>query len=375
MALNRFSSLGEIMPAGDNKFSGYTTNAKNVYKGVFGDSLCFPIDLGSSPGGTHYTVFYINELLGGKYSDSISTRLSKDSPVMMQSGGTNFFAQESKIVGKENELKTGSQKNSKDSTIDQTSEKKVSAISSQYARTTVCIALPIPEILNTQLDTAWNTFDASSLMDVLSVGNDVAQQYKDSGYTSAAARGAGAIFERGISELGRQIIGRENEALRSKRIRNPRKEMLFDNILHRRFSFQWTFYPRTPEESKAVWDIIQMFKYHQLPEYDEKTSGFFIKFPNTFDIEFHSNGKRNDWIPKSSTCALQRMDINYTPGGSYAFFKEMNEGKNMPQGSAPVGVTIALEFAELEQLYRNRIDSKGDYTFNQNDKGPRGGTF
>lgn len=356
MASDRFMSLKELTAnSKEGTFGGYTTNAKMLYGGVFGESLYFPSELGTRTA-NHYMVFFINELMGGKYKDRVASRLSSDSPVFYQKNSTS----NAKLIND----------------ISKASGKVLGVEAPTYKRTAVCIALPVPDVLNTAIDAQWCAVDAS-LMNIAAFGNDMASVYDKDGAWAAIKQAVSRGVQKGATKFAANLLGDSGNQV-TKSSNNTRKEVMFDSMMPRRFSFQWTFYPKSAEESKSVWDIIQMFKYHMTAEYDESTSGLFIDFPNTFDIEIHSNGKRNNWLPKTSTCALTRLDINYTPGGSFAFFEEIANGKNYPDGAAPVGITIAAEFAEIEVLYRNRLDPEGDYSFGNGaayKQRPDGGTF
>lgn len=330
---NRFTSLKDITKTSSQRTSGYTTNPSSLYGGVFGDSLAFPEQLGN-PDSNHYMIFFINELQGGKYSKETTKRLSVDSPVFYQANSTSNAS----IINK--------------ATPD---NKLLGVLVPKYERTAVCIALPVPEVLNTRHESSWQQ-DEAPLLNLLALGQDVLNTAKDKGVWEALTDIASRKMQKGVSKLAANMMGNSGNQV-TKSVTNTRRELMFDGVLPRRFSFTWTLYPKSSEESKALWDIIQMFKYHMLGEYDEANSGLFIDFPNTFDIEVHSNGRRNNWLPKTSTCALVSMDINYTPGGSYAFFEEIATGKtNYPDGSAPIGIAISLEFAEIETIYRNRLD-------------------
>lgn len=362
---NRFTSLKDISANSQGRVQGYTTNASKLYGGVFGDSLSFPQELGT-PEFNHYIVFFINELMGGSYVEQAKRRLSTDSPVFYQANSKSNAKMIADVTGGSN-------------------EGLLNMISPKYERTAVCIALPVPEVLTSRHESNWQTED-SMAMNLVALGGDMFDRISEDGVFSALTQLVGRQTVKTGAKLAANAMGNSGNQF-TKTSTNTRRELMFDGVMPRRFSFTWTFYPKTPNESKALWDIVQMFKYHMLGEYDVETSGLFINFPNTFDIEVHSNGKRNNWLPKTSTCALASMDLNYTPGGSYAFFEEMANGKEQPDGAAPVGISISLEFAEIEIIYRNRLDpefftgegaEKKPYMFGNSKEfaqRPDGGTF
>ena len=110
-------------------------------------------------------------------------------------------------------------------------------------------------------------------------------------------------------------------------------------------------------------------KYHQLPEYDSKTGGVFLIQPSLFDIEFHSHGKRNDWLPKTLTCVCKNITVDYGPAGAVAFFEQYQAFPNSEMMvSAPIGVRLSMSFEENEILTKNRL--RGDKSANKDPDKP-----
>lgn len=130
---------------------------------------------------------------------------------------------------------------------------------------------------------------------------------------------------------------------------NPKMELIYTSPDFRRFSFDFMFYPRSEIEATQVQDIIQRLRFHQAPELDSGTAGFFLVPPSEFDIEFYYNGRINDNIPKISTCVLGSIDIDYAPNGFSAY--ESPESLGVPKyGSTgmPYAIRMTLSFQETE---------------------------
>jgi hypothetical protein len=84
------------------------------------------------------------------------------------------------------------------------------------------------------------------------------------------------------------------------------------------------------------------------PELDQSTNGNFYLFPAVFDITFMKGAQENEWLYRTSTCALTNMMINYTGMGQWV--STTYEG-------APVAWDLTLQFTEMEFLHRERFKS------------------
>ena len=69
---------------------------------------------------------------------------------------------------------------------------------------------------------------------------------------------------------------------------------------------------------------------------------FFLGTPNIFRLRFVTGGNRNILgVNKFKPCALQNVDINYTPEGQWMAY----------ENGMPISVMMTLRFAELEPIY------------------------
>jgi len=127
---------------------------------------------------------------------------------------------------------------------------------------------------------------------------------------------------------------------------NPRKEQIFKGVDYRRFTFDYQFYPKSPEEAQAALNIIWLFKYHMHPEFKDATNFIYV-YPSEFDIEYFINGTENDKLNKISSCVLTEMNVNYSPNGVFSTF---------PDGT-PTQINMTLNFVELETLTKERIEA------------------
>lgn len=206
---------------------------------------------------------------------------------------------------------------------------------------------------------------------------DTRVNYADTDQTSLTVlgdmwnAGAGAVLSGGISMLKAKIVekvlnssdtvnsaagkitGKQGpltsmsaQLAASRKIENPKREMLYRDFGRRRFRFTYYLAPKSEQEANAVDDIIETFRYYSLPELDP--SLFYYNFPAEFEISFMHDGMENKHIPRIATCALEDVSVNYSPRGDWASFAD----------GSPVVRQMTLSFVELELIDRRRVWTK-----------------
>ena len=120
---------------------------------------------------------------------------------------------------------------------------------------------------------------------------------------------------------------------------NPNMELIFQGPQLRPFIFTFKLSPRDIKESQEILQIIRMFKQSMMPQTTE--SNIFLKAPNTYKLEFKSQGRHHKFLPKIKECALLSCNVNYTPDGSYMTY----------ENSSMVGYEMSLSFQELEPIF------------------------
>jgi len=154
--------------------------------------------------------------------------------------------------------------------------------------------------------------------------------------------------ERAAGALVGTALGGDINAARDKlsnRAQNNFLEACFTGLQFRKFSFQWKFTPKSPEEAKQVMKIIKTFKFHMLPEMKGGEHGRWFGTPAEFDLFYMFRGDENEWINKIQTCVLRNMDVNYAPNG-YQTFRPI-EGI---QGAPPTEIDMKLDFQETKLI-------------------------
>lgn len=131
------------------------------------------------------------------------------------------------------------------------------------------------------------------------------------------------------------------------RIINPHQAILFKGVEPRVFSFTFNLFAKNVQESETIKQIIHVFKYAAHPdtmEPGDALSKRFFYYPENFLIGLFSPEDKYLW--KIGLCALENIEVDYGGSSIPAFFSKTG---------APVHITLALKFKELEILDKNRI--------------------
>jgi len=120
---------------------------------------------------------------------------------------------------------------------------------------------------------------------------------------------------------------------------NPNVELLFTGPQLRPFTFVFKMSARSKNEGDQIKKIIYFFKKGMAVK--RTKNGFFLKSPNTFQINYQHLGEDHKAINKIKECALQSCTVNYTPDGYYASHADGNL----------VSYEINLQFSELEPVF------------------------
>jgi hypothetical protein len=125
---------------------------------------------------------------------------------------------------------------------------------------------------------------------------------------------------------------------------NPKKEQIFKGVDFRTFSFEYTFAPRTANESEQVAAIIKLFKLHMHPEFND-AGGYLFMYPSEFDIVYYQGDSENLNLPRHTSCVLTDCNVNYTPNNQFTTF---TDGK-------ATQIQLSLTFKELAILTKDQI--------------------
>ena len=172
-----------------------------------------------------------------------------------------------------------------------------------------------------------------------SIGNQIKSVMTD------PATKAGIISYFAGQAIGKNIMGRQTG-----QVINPNMELLFNGPRLRTFNFNFTFTPRFKEEAQIIRKIIRAFKRNMAPQ--RSTSNLFLLSPRVFKLKYIYNnraeedddgdGSQHPYMDTFKTCALTAFNVDYTPGGSYATYRD---GGSMTQ------YKVTMSFNELNPIY------------------------
>ena len=130
--------------------------------------------------------------------------------------------------------------------------------------------------------------------------------------------------------------------------KNPNLETIFSGVPFREFSFPFVFAPKSEREKDAVHKIIQLFRFHMLPEHQNSFIGYF-NTPSEFQITYMYRDRVNSYIPKISRCVLKGCSIDYAPDGKFHTYVPDEKG------APPVIIKMNLDFTETEIMTKETV--------------------
>lgn len=183
---------------------------------------------------------------------------------------------------------------------------------------------------------------------------EVAYQQKIDYEMQETFRGGGGVggwlsklFDMGAS-MGQGLLdmvsagGENNRLAANGEAKNPNKEALFKEMTERGFSFEFTFVPKSVEETEAVHNIIRIFRYHAAPRLQSRR---YFDAPGEFEIKFFTDGRENAYLPKLRRLVCTNIDYKYGGGETFQSYSD----------GAPAQVTLTLSFQEVEQLHKEHV--------------------
>ena len=220
------------------------------------------------------------------------------------------------------------------------------------------VLLPVPNAVNDANSCSWgqDTMNAGQIM-----ASDIAMNAITggvSGGVEATSKGIDAAKGIGGEEVKDalkqyfvgQATGVKGILARTKgQVINPNMELIFNGPQLRPFNFTFKMSPRDERESITIKKIIRMFKQSMAPQRSD--ASLFLKAPNTFKLQFlEGSAREHKFLPKIKECAMTGFNVNYTPDGNYATYRN----------SAMVAVELSFSFQELEPIFNNDYENDGD---------------
>ena len=180
---------------------------------------------------------------------------------------------------------------------------------------------------------------------------------------------------------------------------NPNAELLYDSPEMREIGMIFKLVAQNEQESKDIRRICQLFRASSLPKwgggglqndtsedgtvvnifsgeskivgsnytgigssdtadkrdfdknFDVTSEDNWIRVPDLCKFTFMRGDRPHPYIPQFKPCAIQAVEVNYTPDGTYATYQGLD--------GAPVAVELRLNFMETKLIYANEISLDG----------------
>ena len=151
--------------------------------------------------------------------------------------------------------------------------------------------------------------------------------------------------------FAQQATGVQNLMARTTgKVLNPNLELLFNGPALRSFAYTYKFTPREEREAKMIRKIVRFFKKHMAAK-REKGKEMFLKSPDVFRLQYiFKNGGQHPFLNKIKLCALQSIDVQYTPDGSYMTYDD----------GSMTSYQVSMQFGELNPIYNTDFEGSDD---------------
>ena len=219
------------------------------------------------------------------------------------------------------------------------------------------VTLPVPTAVSDSNSASWgeDKMNAGQMMAsniaMKAIGGEGAVDATKEGIDAAKGIGSDEVKDALKQYFVGQATGVKGILARTEgKIINPNMELIFNSPQLRDFSFTWKMSPRSEAESIVIKKIIRMFKQSMAPKKTE--AELFLRAPNTYKLQFihAATRKEHDFLPLIKECAMTGFNVNYTPDGNYATYRN----------SAMVAVELSFTFKALEPIFNNDYTNDGD---------------
>ena len=141
---------------------------------------------------------------------------------------------------------------------------------------------------------------------------------------------------------------------------NPNAEVLYDSPNLREIGMTFKMIPRNDTEAKIIKNICDAFRIASSPLYggegqlltagddaDPIPQDNFIRVPFLCKFTFMKGGGSHPWIAQFKPCAITRVQVNYTPDGTYATYSD----------GSPIATELSINFLESKLIYQQEINN------------------
>lgn len=158
------------------------------------------------------------------------------------------------------------------------------------------------------------------LPDVGNLGNTImsgdSDQYKS--FAQDLGNSANFLLRKTLDGLGPNVTRNFDAGFGS--TLNPKAALSFEGVEMKNHSFDWTFAPKSPNESERLRNISNLVKRNVLPTYQDFSAGgeaivqrAMLRYPSTVDLFFL--GVDPNYFMFFKTCMVQSFDLNLAPQG------------------------------------------------------------
>jgi hypothetical protein len=224
------------------------------------------------------------------------------------------------------------------------------------SKTTIGLYMPATVNASYNMDYADSTIGAvteviHSFLKQIQSGTSMSQAFQNVGPDAAPM-----VLHAGLGVLDRLLPGTQDlAALERGSIIVPRIEVMFKGISRRKFSFDFTFMPKSDTESDTVDDIIKTFKLGMTPEFKLQKTTREMTFPDIFGIAYMHMDTQNSYLHKIGKCFLESVDVTYGGDKFQTFNPKTKQGRRIGEGAPPTKVTMKLSFREIEIMDKQKI--------------------
>ena len=235
------------------------------------------------------------------------------------------------------------------------------------------VILYMPQDISTEVKTSWNAKAFSSMgRGLVAAANGDFSKLNDYNVPEGLRNTFAGLFTQGINSIP-GVAGNLslNDVTGSTRgvILNPNVEVLFDQPDLREFGLKFKMTPHNAEEGKIIRSICRTFQRASLPGFGDENAGSWldkggendakesdkvsigggnmITIPRMCRVSFMKGSGLHPYLTQYKTCAITRVQVNYTPDGNYATYSD----------GAPVATEISLDFLETKLIFNQEVSN------------------
>lgn len=236
------------------------------------------------------------------------------------------------------------------------------------------VILPMPQDLSTEFQNTWQgkSFTSLGRAAVAALGAGNLSQASKIGNNDIFGAFKDAITAAGLNKIpgvGGNLSMNDISGSTRGVILNPNAEVLYEAPNLREIGMVFKMVPQSQTEADNILKICQLFRKSASPSYGTEDAiadfsfgneGFkagndqkgvnYIHVPKLCKFTFMTGGGVNKKIAQYKPCAMTRIDVNYTPDGTYATYSD----------GTPVAITLSLSFMETKLIFANEINLSGE---------------